>query len=262
MKVCEEVDVTLRKTLHNNGPYGPLVASIASKSVDPPDCTGTPKHVPSSVTLPVSVDTVIDEVWTIHCTVAGNRVFRFENSVLPPPHVEDPNPENNSASSAFATIVAQVRCPTWDRDCDGFYNYHETALGSDPDDKESTPEHTTVAGTCTDGLDNDKDGLTDGADPGCPSSDADGDGVPDDADNCRDVPNPSQDDLDGDGAGDACDWDDDGDGYTDFWEGLLGSDPRDPDSTPEHKLIRSTCTDGLDNDKDGLADGADPACAA
>jgi hypothetical protein len=176
------------------------------------------------------------------------------------PDVVDPNLGNNSASTKLALIVSQLHCPPWDRDCDGYYNYYEIMLGSNPDDPTSTPEHFAIPATCQDGLDNDKDGLTDGTDPGCPLPDADGDTVPDKHDNCRTFPNPSQEDLDGDGQGDACDWDDDGDAYTDFWERFLGSDPKNPDSTPEHKLIRTTCTDGLDNDKDGLTDGADPGC--
>jgi len=168
MKVGEGVDVTVRKTLHNNGPNGPIEVSIISTASPPAGCTATPKDVPSTVTLPVSVNVVIEEVWTIECSTAGNRVFWFDNCIeVETPGVGDVNLENNCASTGLALIVAQVRCPPWDRDCDGYYNYIEIMWGSDPDDKDSTPEHRSAAGTCTDGLDNDKDGLTDGADPGC-----------------------------------------------------------------------------------------------
>jgi hypothetical protein len=50
------------------------------------------------------------------------------------------------------------------------------------------------------------------------------------------------------------------DDYYDIIERILGSDPDDPSSTPEHWLIGGTCRDGLDNDKDGLIDRADRGC--
>jgi hypothetical protein len=54
-------------------------------------------------------------------------------------------------------------------------------------------------------------------------------------------------DTDGDGLADACDPDDDNDGFSDSQELAAGSDPLDPDSTPE------VC-DGIDNDLDALID--------
>jgi Tol biopolymer transport system component len=80
-----------------------------------------------------------------------------------------------------------------------------------------------------------------------PIVDSDGDGVADPADNCATVANPDQTDTDGDGQGDACDDNDDNDGFSDIDEGTAGSDPLNANSTPE------VC-DGIDND---LNEGTD-----
>ncbi|UCH87325.1 MAG: hypothetical protein JSU97_02745 [Dehalococcoidia bacterium] len=102
---------------------------------------------------------------------------------------------------------------------------------------------------------------------GCPEMDADNDGMPDDyeqANACLDhlvddaAEDPDNDDLaniDEMGAGtDPCDDDSDDDTFPDGQEVSLGSDPLNVDSTPEHISLPSTCTDGIDNDLDGLPD--------
>ena len=135
---------------------------------------------------------------------------------------------------------------------------------------------------CTDGLDNDCDGLPDAGDPGCapcthPSQ-------------CDDA-NPCTDDLCIDSVcqhvfnnlpcddGDACTMDDtcawgtcigypldaDGDGYVS--EGCAGNDCDDGDpavhpGATEGPWGDPTCGDGADNDCNGFADGADPQCQA
>jgi len=119
-----------------------------------------------------------------------------------------------------------------DADGDAWQDGVEALLGSDPSNPGSTPESLWLDSwglvTCVDGVDNDLDGLPDGADPGCVDSD--------------------------------------GDGYDDEMETINGSNPGDPNSMPETWLLDSftgfgTCFDGADNDLDGLPDGADPACA-
>ena len=55
----------------------------------------------------------------------------------------------------------------------------------------------------------------------------------------------------------------DNDGFGDFDEDAAGSDPLNPDSTPEGTAFGFpgfNCSDGLDNDLDGLVDADDPGC--
>jgi len=116
-----------------------------------------------------------------------------------------------------------------------------------------------------DRVENDKDRYprdtdNDGAD-NAEEEDDDGDGVDDVDDNCPLVSDSTQVDTDDDGGGDKCDADDDDDGVGDVFElGVAGSDPLDPDNTPEYVGAGNVCEDGRDNDLDGQVDGADELC--
>ncbi|MDG1315663.1 MAG: DUF5011 domain-containing protein [Flavobacteriaceae bacterium] len=88
--------------------------------------------------------------------------------------------------------------------------------------------------------DSDSDGIFDYIDEfpnnSAESSDTDGDGVGDNTDNCISISNVSQLDSDSDTLGDACDADDDNDGYTDTEETAAGTDPLDANSIPSKGL--------------------------
>ena len=188
-----------------------------------------------------------------------------------------------------------ARAALTDQDGDGVVDVAESIFGSDPGNPASTPETVSFIflfspDICADGIDNDADGLTDAADPSC--VDSDGDGVSDTSElllgsdpNDRDsfpedyrfdatlisfgLPirlcfDGEDDDLDGltDAADPGCDpLDGDGDTFDDLTEKNVGSDPADPASVPEHESFNpGSCTDGSDNDLDGLIDDADTGC--
>jgi parallel beta-helix repeat protein len=75
-----------------------------------------------------------------------------------------PTPAQSPTATATPTVSPT---PVSDSDGDTVADDLEEALGSDPNDSDSTPEHAAMPGTCSDGVDNDGDGLTDAEDEGC-----------------------------------------------------------------------------------------------
>ncbi len=103
--------------------------------------------------------------------------------------------------------------------------------------------------------DTDNDGLDNPVDP-----DDDNHGVLDTSDNCRWTVNTDQKNLDGDVDGDVCDGDADGDGIDRYVEAYAGSDDLSALKKVEFLGEGSTCSNGVDDDGDGLTDAADPFC--
>jgi hypothetical protein len=98
--VDADVNFCLQKTLHNNGPYGPETVSISRGYTPAGGCTMGAVAPPSSADLPVSVDVFVDEVYTVNCTTLTSKTFTVANSIaLTTPHVSDPAPVNNDAST-------------------------------------------------------------------------------------------------------------------------------------------------------------------
>ena len=140
-----------------------------------------------------------------------------------------------------------------DSDMDNWSDAFERIVGSDPNNPYNTPESLRAdAAACSDGVDNDLDGLVDGYDPGC---DVDGDGVVNTFDACPDNPE----DHDGFEDADGCpDDDNDMDGVWDWNEGWTDSGvwcaniPEDQDAYRDW----DGCPDP-DNDQDGFPDVTD-----
>jgi len=132
----EDEDVTLQKHIHNNGPWGPVNIAIDSDATAPTGCTVVPKSVPTSLSgVPVSLDQVVDEVWTINCTQNTTpKTFVFDNSIsLTTTHVYDPD-EANNAVVKYLTVTDDPADPQGDMDGDGWTNGAEAVIGTDPAD--------------------------------------------------------------------------------------------------------------------------------
>jgi len=175
-------------------------------------------------------------------------------------------------STATSGVKAACNPLDVDRDGDG---YPSLACGGADCDDRHPRIYPGARENCSDGRDDDCDGLVDAADSDCKCQDADRDGYPSDAcggTDCNDRnrrigPGAAEDctdrrdnDCDGliDGADPSCGClDQDLDGFLDA--GCGGTDCNDANPSV-HPGAPEDCLDGLDNDCNGRVDGEDAIC--
>jgi hypothetical protein len=116
VNVGTDTAITLRKTLHNAGPYGPTVVTLAkTASVLVGDATVAPAYHEEQVILAVSTPTQVDETFTIKCLdswVGKTATWQFVNNVTPKDsHISDPSPP--TASKTFTALCVPRFTPTF-----------------------------------------------------------------------------------------------------------------------------------------------------
>ena len=174
--------------------------------------------LPQLITVNVWASNVSDLSFLIGET--GPSLYIYESPVLCS-HVEEIRDQTTTYIFAPQCLAADK-----DNDFDGIFDL-EDAFPFDPD--ETIDTDLDGVGNNAD-TDDDNDGVLDTADAfpddATESVDSDSDSVGDNADNCPSLSNSDQLNTDGDAEGDACDSDDDNDGFSDDQEELDGTNPK------------------------------------
>jgi hypothetical protein len=200
---------------------------------------------------------------------------------------------NRNAGDAW--VVAIKNAEPYDSDGDGYFNFQEIAALTKPGDASDYPGGTSctdfdgdtfateggICGEidcndadpnvnplatedCTDGVDNDCDGLIDTADPdafGCPAdcTDTDGDAYATEGGSCGAIDCDDNDAFINPGMVEDC-----SDGFDNDCDDLLDcADPdcgTDPACGPVCEPVKEICDDGIDNDCDATVDCDDKNC--
>jgi hypothetical protein len=105
------VNVCLRKTIHDAGPYtGTVALSIAKTATPASGCTATFSSGPSTANVSTAADTVVDEIWTIRCPDPGvGKLFTFDNAIaITTAHVTDPATPNTASTPLTVAVIASA----------------------------------------------------------------------------------------------------------------------------------------------------------
>lgn len=107
--IGEDVDVTLRKEVANNGPSSPMDAEVELTATASPGTTITPTNDTIAVpALAVGSNRTVDETFTLSCLEPSQHSFVVDNVIRPADPLDtDPDLSNNDAS-----ITLDVECVT------------------------------------------------------------------------------------------------------------------------------------------------------
>ena len=105
--VGEDVDITLRKLITNNGPSAPMDVELTQTATPPAGATVTPAMATSiEPALALGEMREVLETFTVNCGEASHHTFTFENEIQPA-DVEDSDPDQTNNA---ATVELDVEC--------------------------------------------------------------------------------------------------------------------------------------------------------
>ena len=105
-----DTDLTVRSTIRNNGPGGPVTISETITVDGPDDCTIVAHPAMRELTLIAGETVVVDATVTVNCDLPSFHQFEFGNQVeIVSPGVIEGDPDNNTAGFAWeAPVVADA----------------------------------------------------------------------------------------------------------------------------------------------------------
>ena len=105
--VGEDVEITLRKIITNNGPSAPMDVEVTQTATAPPDATVTPAMASTIETaLDLNEMREVLETFTVNCGAASHHTFIFDNEIQPADPLDtDPDQSNNTA-----TVELEIEC--------------------------------------------------------------------------------------------------------------------------------------------------------
>jgi hypothetical protein len=101
--VSQDIPIMVKKTIHNNGPYGPVDLQTVKTAVASPDCEVTPGvHVEQILNVPANQTVTHNEPFTVHCHKPSEHTFTFDNVIsVKDPHVTDLEDDNDRAHTEW-----------------------------------------------------------------------------------------------------------------------------------------------------------------